>query len=60
MHSYAGPPADMLVALELIAAKRVDVTPMITHRLSLAETARGFRMTADAEDSLKVIVEPER
>ncbi len=60
VHSYAGPPADMRTALELIATKRVDVSPMITHRLGLGDTGEGFRLTAEAGDSLKVIVEPQR
>ena len=60
VHSYAGPPADMRTALELIATKRVDVSQMITHRLGLADTGEGFRLTAQAGDSLKVIVEPQR
>ena len=59
-HSYAGPPADMRTALDLIAAKRIDVTPMITHRLGLAETQEGFRLTAAAGESLKVVIEPQR
>jgi L-iditol 2-dehydrogenase len=60
VHTYAGPPADMRTALELMASKRVDVTPMVTHRLALAETGEGFRLTARAGASLKVVVEPER
>ena len=60
VHSYAGPPADMRTALELIATRRVDVSPMITHRLGLGDTGEGFRLTAQASDSLKVIVEPQR
>ena len=60
VHSYAGPPADMEAALDLIAGKRVDVVPMITHRLGLAETQEGFRLTTRADESLKVIVEPQR
>jgi len=60
VHTYAGPPADMQTALELMAAGRVDVTPVITHRLGLAETQEGFRLTAAAGESLKVIIEPER
>ena len=58
--SYAGSPADYAVALELIRARRVDVRRMITHRLSLAETGLGFRLVADAQNSIKVIVEPQR
>jgi len=59
-HSYAGPPSDMREALDLIASKKVDVAPMVTHRLGLADTQEGFRLVADAGESLKVIVEPQR
>jgi len=58
VHSYAGPPADMRTALELIAAHRVDVAAMITHRLGLDEVAAGFRLMLDAGESLKVLIEP--
>ena len=60
VHSYAGPPADMRRALDLIATGRTAVSPLVTHRLGLAETAEGFRLTAEADRSLKVIVEPQR
>ncbi len=33
---------------------------MITHRLPLAETGRGFQLVAEAGESLKVIIEPQR
>jgi L-iditol 2-dehydrogenase len=58
VHSYAGPPADMQTALDLIASKRVDVSNMVTHRLRLDETQRGFRLMQEATDALKVIIEP--
>ncbi len=58
VHSYAGPPADMRRALDLIAARRVDVASMITHRLPLAETARGFALVLGAAESMKVIIDP--
>lgn len=60
VHSYAGPPADMRTAIDLIAARRVDVAGMITHRLPLADTGAGFRLVADAGPSLKVVIEPQR
>jgi L-iditol 2-dehydrogenase len=60
VHSYAGPPDDMRRALELIAARRVDVAGMVTHRLGLAETQHGFDMVIEGGDSLKVVVEPQR
>jgi L-iditol 2-dehydrogenase len=60
VHSYAGPPDDMRAALDLIAARRVDVASMITHRLPLAETAEAFRLMLEGGASLKVIVEPQK
>lgn len=60
--SYAGSPADYATALELIGAGSLRVRAMITHRLGLAETGRGFRMVAHPQDhdSIKVIIEPQR
>ena len=58
--SYAGSPADHQTALELIWAGAVPVRQMITHRLGLAETGLGFQLVADAQDSIKVIIEPQR
>ncbi len=58
--TYAGSPADHVTALELIRTRRVQVGEMITHRLSLAETGLGFQLVEKAQDSLKVIIEPQR
>jgi len=58
--SYAGSPADYATALELIAARRLPVEDMITHRLGLAEAGTAFQLVARAQDSLKVIIEPQR
>lgn len=59
-NSYAGSPADYATALELIRSHRLCVGEMITHRLSLAETGIGFNLIAAAQDSIKVIIEPQR
>ena len=58
--SYAGSPADYQTALELIRAGTIPVRHMITHRLSLAETGLGFQLVAEARNSIKVIIEPQR
>jgi len=58
--SYAGSPADYAAALKLIRAHRICTDEMITHRLGLAETGLGFQLVADAQDSIKVIIEPQR
>jgi len=60
MPSYGNSPLDAVVAIELIRARRVPVREMITHRLSLAETGLGFRLVAEAGESIKVIIEPQR
>jgi len=58
--SYAGSPADYAEALELIRTHRMPVRDMITHRLSMAEIGVGFQLVAEAQDSIKVIIEPQR
>ena len=58
--SYASSPADYQTALNLIQANTISVRQMITHRLSLAETGLGFQLVADAQNSIKVIIEPQR
>lgn len=58
--SYAGSPVDYAAALELIHGRRVHVDEMITHRLSLEEAGVGFQLVADAQNSIKVIIEPQR
>ncbi|OHB93676.1 MAG: alcohol dehydrogenase [Planctomycetes bacterium RIFCSPHIGHO2_12_FULL_52_36] len=60
MPSYGAAPMDLTVALDLIRARRVPVHEMITHRLGLAETGKGFQLVASANESLKVIIEPQR
>jgi L-iditol 2-dehydrogenase len=58
--SYGGSPADYAAALGLIQAGKIRVREMITHRLGLKETGLGFELVARAQDSLKVIIEPQR
>jgi L-iditol 2-dehydrogenase len=56
--SYAGSPSDHLEALDLIHKKKINVRDLITHRLKLEETQKGFQLVSKAEDSLKVIIKP--
>jgi len=58
--TYAGSPADYAAALELIRTRRMHTGEMITHRLGLAEAGLGFQLVADAQNSIKVIIEPQR
>lgn len=58
MTSYGNSPHDALIAIELIRSGRVAVKDMITHRLPLEETGRGFALVAGGGESVKVIIEP--
>jgi L-iditol 2-dehydrogenase len=56
--SYAANYQEHVIAMEFIRQGKVNVNAMITHRLPLSETVRGFQLVEDAGDSLKVIIEP--
>jgi L-iditol 2-dehydrogenase len=58
--SYGAGPYDSWSALELIRSPNIRVKDMITHRLPLSETAKGFQLVEQAQDSMKVIIEPQK
>ena len=58
--SYGAAPNDLAESLVVLAEGKLDVKGMITHKLSLRQAAKGFRLMAKAGKSLKVILEPNR
>ena len=58
--TYAGAPKDIKESIDLIKSKKVKVTDMITHKLPLSETAKGFKLVSEAKKSIKVIIEPQK
>ena len=58
--SYGAAPNDLEQSLGILSEKKVNVIDMITHKLSLQQAAEGFRLMADAGESLKVIIEPNK
>jgi len=58
--SYGAAPNDLEESLRILSQKKVNVIDMITHKLSLQQIAEGFRLMADAGESLKVIIEPNK
>ena len=60
MPTYGASPLDIEVAIELISSQRVPVKEMITHRLGLAETEQGFKLVNEAQESIKVVIEPHK
>ncbi|MBT0159703.1 alcohol dehydrogenase catalytic domain-containing protein [Candidatus Bathyarchaeota archaeon A05DMB-2] len=58
--SYGAASNDLAESLAILAQKKLNVKDMITHRLSLQQAAEGFRLMAEAGESLKVILEPNK
>jgi L-iditol 2-dehydrogenase len=58
--SYGAAPVDLEDSLRVLATKQFNVKDMLTHRLHLSEAQEGFRLVAEAGQSLKVILEPNR
>ena len=45
-------------ALQLLAEKKLQVLPMITHRFPLSETAKAFKVFADkVSDALRIVID---
>lgn len=60
MTSYGAAPDDLKESLELIKNKKIELCDMITHKLKFDEIGKGFQLVAEAKNSIKVIVEPNR
>ncbi|MCX5680438.1 MAG: hypothetical protein NTZ95_07335 [Candidatus Omnitrophica bacterium] len=59
LSSYAGSPSDHVEALGKIDSKKVIVHDMITDHFGLADTVKGFKLVAEARESIKVIIKPQ-
>jgi len=60
LFSYGAAPRDMSEALDHIAAGRVRVDGLITHRFPLSRIGEAFDLVANPRGSLKIIIEPHR
>jgi L-iditol 2-dehydrogenase len=58
--TYAAVRKDLEEAISLLKDRKIRVSDMITHRLPLSETKKGFQLVSKAEDSIKVIIEPQK
>jgi len=54
---YCGPP-DIEESMRLLAAHAIEVDSLITHRLPLAEIAKGFQLVLECSEAVKVIIMP--
>ncbi|NQU06762.1 MAG: alcohol dehydrogenase catalytic domain-containing protein [Calditrichaeota bacterium] len=58
--TYANSPYDAALAIDLIRSGQILFDKMITHRFGLAETGKGFKLMAEAGESMKIIIEPQK
>ncbi|MCK9614305.1 MAG: zinc-dependent dehydrogenase [Candidatus Omnitrophica bacterium] len=58
MHSYGAAPLDLAMAIDMLRAKLIPVSKLITHRLAIADAALGFKLVAEAKECIKVILKP--
>jgi L-iditol 2-dehydrogenase len=56
--SYGAAPADLEEALALIAHKTINIKDTITQTLPLSQIQAAFKIVAEAQESLKVVLEP--
>jgi L-iditol 2-dehydrogenase len=54
---YCGPP-DIREAIGLLAAGKIEVESLVTHRLPLEKIAAGFALMLEGKEAVKVIIEP--
>lgn len=56
--SYYCGPSDIKEAIKLLSERKIEVNQLITHRLPLEETAKGYHLVLAAQEALKVIIRP--
>jgi L-iditol 2-dehydrogenase len=54
--SYSTSHLETRIALQLLEMNRITVTPLITHRFELPQTAQAFKTALEIRESLKVII----
>jgi L-iditol 2-dehydrogenase len=58
MTSYGAAPEDLDEANEWIKSKKINVVELISHRFPLNQIGEAFRVVCEANESMKVIIEP--
>lgn len=58
MTSYGAAPEDLDEAYQWIKSKKVKVADLISHRFPLSKVGEAFKVVVEANESMKVIIEP--
>ena len=60
MTSYGAAPEDLDESYEWIKSKKIEVVDLISHRFPLSQVGEAFRVVCEADESMKVIIEPNK
>ncbi len=60
MNSYAASPKDHRESMAIIRGGKLRLSEMISHRLGFDEIGKGFELVAQAQNSLKVLIDLKR
>ncbi|QGQ48627.1 zinc-binding dehydrogenase [Metabacillus sediminilitoris] len=52
--------SDFATAVSMMASGKIDVTPFISHQLSLDEIEKGFQLMMNPDESLKILILPNK
>lgn len=52
--------SDFATAISMMASGQIDVTPFISHQLSLDEIEKGFQLMMNPDESLKILIQPNK
>ncbi len=60
MTSYGAAPIDLDMAYNWLLAKRINIEDLISHRFYFSQAQEAFKVVCEANESLKVILEPDQ
>ena len=60
MTSYGAAPQDLDEAYDWIKSKKMNVVDLISHRFPLSQVGEAFKTVCEANESMKVILEPNK
>lgn len=52
--------SDFATAISMMASGQIKVTPFISHQLSLDEIEKGFQLMMNPDESLKILIQPNK
>ena len=57
--SYGAATYDISDTIKLCEEKKINLRRMISHQMPLSEIVNGFKLTEEAQDSIKVVIKPD-